>query len=762
MNPQIDDRLTAFEAGFFLWSRFREDETTQWFGSQSNGVVRLSDESGFTRFRDKEVKTCFHIWRGPEGDLLFAAPHGVFRYRDDTFTLLAGYTPFDARRVCSDGGAVLISEHNLLFRLYDDYHLDTVTSFESGIVHVSHKEGNVYWVGTRTGLYEFDVVNGQKREVLMGVTATYVIQDSEGGLWITTLDNGVFYREAKAPERLLPEGSRHFSFDLLKVLGNDLMLMGRESLLYNTGNGGYTTFTYNLPLGIHANKLSKWGDTYYLAAERGLWYGTQLDALSSSMEKVYVSRADPVDSETVLIQHSRKVYHLPVTKLDSLPFHSLAEPYILESYQIFNEATPVMSLVDGRRVWIATVGGLFSVDLDSREIDHLSDRHEALGCPMSGMLKTGNVLWLGTTGKGVFSFDIVSGELHHYTTASGLQSDYVSEILTDSLSWEIIVRSEAGFDIWNGSDWRNIPIRYPSFRTISSTVSSDGTLYYLSHGEVYAFDPNLWEASLLPPQLYLDSVRTTQGSFPAQKTYELKHAQNNVRIYFHGLSLRDGSELSYHYKITGEEDISGVLSEPILQLSALDPGDYQVEIWAVAPSGLQSEMLRFDISVLPPWWQTGWFRLLVVLLFFGVIYLFFRIRVLTYNRDVVREIMLAIVKRLKREKQIVLKDSSGHFVTIRMKDLRFIKSAGNYVEVHRVDSKRSVVRITMKKIETQLKGFKQFQRVHHSYIVNMDHVTVIGQTSIWLGADEIPVSRRKRNRIELPTEKVNIRSDRLS
>ncbi len=58
---------------------------------------------------------------------------------------------------------------------------------------------------------------------------------------------------------------------------------------------------------------------------------------------------------------------------------------------------------------------------------------------------------------------------------------------------------------------------------------------------------------------------------------------------------------------------------------------------------------RFTIQA--PFWRTGWFIFLCVLVLGVFIFVFFKVRVLTYNKDITRELIRLLVKRLKRKEK---------------------------------------------------------------------------------------------------------------
>lgn len=77
-------------------------------------------------------------------------------------------------------------------------------------------------------------------------------------------------------------------------------------------------------------------------------------------------------------------------------------------------------------------------------------------------------------------------------------------------------------------------------------------------------------------------------------------------------------------------------------------------------------------------------------------------------------------------------------VKIDFKEISYIEAYGDYVKVVTRD-KTNVVYTTMKKLEQKLPENK-FVRVHRSYIINIDHINNIDNTTLELPGQTIPIS----------------------
>ncbi len=119
--------------------------------------------------------------------------------------------------------------------------------------------------------------------------------------------------------------------------------------------------------------------------------------------------------------------------------------------------------------------------------------------------------------------------------------------------------------------------------------------------------------------LLLDSLMKTNGLTLKYNKY------NNIQIAFSDYSVFATERTSYEYALFKGSDTNWnkINGNPELTFSDLSPGKYQLLIRSSNIYGDYSEKINaFKITILPPWWQTWWFRalgiLIIGLMFFGV------------------------------------------------------------------------------------------------------------------------------------------------
>lgn len=91
-----------------------------------------------------------------------------------------------------------------------------------------------------------------------------------------------------------------------------------------------------------------------------------------------------------------------------------------------------------------------------------------------------------------------------------------------------------------------------------------------------------------------------------------------------------------------------------------------------------------------------------------------------------------------------MKDGS-QLSKVSFEDLYWVKSEGNYLEVH-THKKRFVVRSSLRKFLDRLPESKFF-RVHKSYAVNISHIENINSSSVQIDGEHIPMGRNYKDEL---------------
>ena len=256
--------------------------------------------------------------------------------------------------------------------------------------------------------------------------------------------------------------------------------------------------------------------------------------------------------------------------------------------------------------------------------------------------------WIATAGEGILHVRFKGNDqldiLDQYSMADGLSSAHFLDLLIDQ-----------GGNIWaastGGLSFIGLHGKYS--RRVLNFNSDDGYLHkgYSSirlaqdhTGQIWAgssqgttsFNPQQLFLAEKHPDVILNAVDFLNGSLPVSATDSVltlanphfKYNNNAISFSFGAIDFSNQSAVQYYYKMEGLD--TGWISCGSVRTAtyhSLPPGHYTFVVKASNNKGLwSSKETRFDFTILPPFWQTTWFRILAVLLIGGLIYLFVRRR----------------------------------------------------------------------------------------------------------------------------------------
>ncbi|NNF34852.1 MAG: histidine kinase, partial [Saprospiraceae bacterium] len=112
------------------------------------------------------------------------------------------------------------------------------------------------------------------------------------------------------------------------------------------------------------------------------------------------------------------------------------------------------------------------------------------------------------------------------------------------------------------------------------------------------------------------------------------HNQNNISIT-HGVQSYFIPDIDrVEYRLLGLEDIWHThISNEIITYNNLKPGSYSYEVRASNTINQITGTSAYEIKIKNPWWQTWWFRLLVLSIILGLIYLIYMINIKSIKRE---------------------------------------------------------------------------------------------------------------------------------
>lgn len=140
--------------------------------------------------------------------------------------------------------------------------------------------------------------------------------------------------------------------------------------------------------------------------------------------------------------------------------------------------------------------------------------------------------------------------------------------------------------------------------------TSRGILWFVSPAGLALRDASLDQENTVPPPVHIRDFAVNGVPFPTSGSFELASNEDNCAIEVAGVSLHDGENIQYQYRLLGvnNEDWHAPSTNRTFVFASLSPGTYTFMVRALNTSGVASSMpavLRFTIR--PPFWKQWWF-----------------------------------------------------------------------------------------------------------------------------------------------------------
>lgn len=606
-----------------------------WYATQENGIwVRrgnveqrlgysegLTDEVVLSMMEDQQGR----IWCGTYMEGLFLYEGGSFR------KVSTGSSPQPVSyKILEDAkGRVWILTWEDGVWLYDGGDFMHIT-VANGLVHNSGEDifedryGNI-WIATLGGVSKYGRVIFQAYDRDFGLPETYihsVFRDSRDRIWFGTnqslmnIQNGHINRLTERSG--FPEGVAPMAF-AEDEYQNIYIGAGKELLRYN---GRSMKPVLDLP----------WSESriYSLlyTPDHRIWCAT--------------------DSGVYILNEGR------VTILG-------------EKEGLVNVKVNAMELV-GDRICCATEGGVSFFDLSGQHLFNLTTGDGLVSdvCLDLTQDHSGQV-WVATN-RGISRFSpLGEGSISNYTSQNGLSSNsaFFIEFVTNNTLWIGTERGINVFHIDSGEiGFYGFEDGFRQLETNSRAIAegTDGELWIGTVSGLVKYNPKHDLIDTVPPDLILypplvegvvyssesDGHRPNRSGFPSEPSFP--YNKNSLTFNFTAIQTTIPSRNRFSFVLEGLEDKWSLPGEErSFSYTRIPSGKYVFKVMAFNADGIPSRAeASFAFTIRPPFWKTGWFISIEVLLALLLIFMVIKYR----ERQLIREKRTLELKVKERTREI--------------------------------------------------------------------------------------------------------------
>ncbi len=456
------------------------------------------------------------------------------------------------------------------------------------------------------------------------------------------------------------------------------VLAQKNKLWFGTNSGlemldenGYHTFK-DLAVGVVFKIIEDHNNTLWLGTESGLY------SYSNKQFKKY-GKAEGLDDSFVfdiienvehqlIVSTSSNVFIKKGNRFESI-FSSDDEAFGASSVRIDHY----------NRLWLNPLLGSLALLENNvvKQVEELGNT-DLTDFRITGFdIEMEDKLWIGTLENGVLYWN--GSEMTHIDVANGLVSNKImgvlnldathTWVLTD-LGLQLIVKEEG---VWQsqinmgynqgflGNESYNNAIFWDADNQKVWAGTKNGAVA-IATAEVekntIQFKPDIFNIDLFfEPTLWEDKTQKPWGNLPEK--LNLNFDENYLTFYFGALTSGNPNELFYRYKLKGQDPtwtIADKRREAVF--TDISPGNYAFQV-EVSASGIfeNAKMASIVINIVPPFYKTFWFWLIVAVIIIGMSLYAIQFRLNQLNEK--RQLQTALVES---ERKALRLQMNPHFI----------------------------------------------------------------------------------------------------
>jgi signal transduction histidine kinase/ligand-binding sensor domain-containing protein len=443
----------------------------------------------------------------------------------------------------------------------------------------SNKYGNKYlWIGTLNGLNKINITNEENSYIQLpgydnfysNIVLTNIVKDEKDNLWFGTSNSGIHIYNPKSKKFVEGKGYYSFTNKIRNLIVYHILIDNENNIwlatrtgLYIFNKASHSWSAYNT--NKDKNSLTENNlRTFYKDRDGILWIGT----IDSGLNRF--------DYKKNQFLHFR--YNINNT-------NSLSNDYV------------TCLCEDDLYIWAGTPNGLNRIDKKTLKCTRYYSENNFTSKYISGILPDRHEnLWISTN-RGISLLNTKDGSILNFDSYDGLD---------------------------NGAFIRR-----------AAYQSANGEIFFGNGQGFISFYPDSIQFNKYTPPIYLTkiSVMGKEKNYATKledlKEITLNYNENFIQFEFAALDYTEPNKNRYEYKLDGlDKDWISSGNRRYASYTRLKTGTYYFRVIGSNADGTwNTNGLILKIVVVPPYWQTLWFRsvILVFVLFFA--YVLYKIKV---------------------------------------------------------------------------------------------------------------------------------------
>ncbi|HSH65130.1 MAG TPA: histidine kinase [Bacteroidia bacterium] len=492
--------------------------------------------------------------------------------------------------------------------------------FSNSIVKLFIDSNNDLWLTTyKSGGYLFKNSDLDSKPIrfLNSLTVSSMMEDSEGTIWASTLEKGIFVCRNKGVFRIPNNNSKialsqieankivftYYTKNRISFFTNDsiykdsISFSNREDLLFF-----FSTQDYN-----------------YYALHTGL-YGKSRKSNSPASIFKYLGVKDVLmlNDDTIMVASTRDILQIYKNKT----LYDLQPPFSINF---------ITKLKDGK-ILIGSRDNNGIYELKNKQFFHFLPQLHELNIRINSVIEDQKGrLWIASNENGLYCYD-EHHQLHAIKKNSELIPNKINSLALDDKNNIWCATTNGLIKIQNTNYLKNITVTnfvkehgVPDIR-IEKVFSFNESIWCLTKDNLFYFKSDVLKKNSKFPTTYIESISVNGKAVFFKDSLTTSYDQNNFQIVTTMSSYRNTEKRNFVYKLNGYDTEWHFSNNSDIQYTNLDYGNYELLVYGLNNDNYKSEKpATITFIIKKPFWYTWWFILIEVSVLFLLFSFFFNL-----------------------------------------------------------------------------------------------------------------------------------------
>jgi len=643
-------------------SAINQDKLGNFWFCTSNSITKYSGKT-IIHYSNKEglpTGAVFSSIEDKKGNIWIGTYFGAVKFDGYTFTYFNkkdGLASDFVERIFEDSkGNMWFASDNGGISKYDGKKItcyskkDGFSNFQITSIIEDHS-GNI-WVGTSLGgAIKYDgktFTHYTEKEGLSKSGIRNMLEDENGNIWLATQGGGVNKLSNKNFTHLIP--NELFENSKIRPIVKDKngnLWMGSES----GGIGKYDGKNFK----YFANKegLSSISQRALLCDKKGnIWIGSENGDIIKFDGKRFVNyfNAKRIALSSVFSIFEDNSGNIWFGKRDGIIKYdgSISTQYTVENGLSTNAVFSIFQDKKGN-LWFGTFGGGLS-KYNGKQLIHYTEREGLFSKSITSIEEDGEGnIWMGTLGTGICKFD--GSTFSYYIQPGGQLSNNIWSMQKDSLG-NFWFGTDKGLTLFvpDSAKPQSLPTKYTihnfgledglralDFNLHSACIDDNNRIWWGTGKGITSFDLNTRLTFNTPRSLGFSFIEINQQHYDfrnlpdsMRKNISYSHIaaytnhpdsltvsfdMNHFTFHFSAIEWSAPEKIKYSYRLIGLDDKwSNPNEESTADYRNLGYGKYEFQVKAIGESQLWTAPFTYMFTIQPAWWQTIWFKAILILM----------------------------------------------------------------------------------------------------------------------------------------------------